>query len=200
MSCRLIYDYDIPNRLGFAHWLNNHGLVGNAAEIGVYRGHFSFPFLDAWQGNYLYLIDPWEKLPDTEYDDVRNKEFDNDAYPFMIDMVSKEPYVNRCGLVRCRSAQAVHAIPADVSFDFVYIDANHSYEYVSQDIRMWWGRLSSKAILAGHDIFWLEHPGVTQAVLEFALQYGLTVNLVDGDYDEHCRMIEAPSFYIKKGF
>lgn len=39
----------------------------------------------------------------------------------------------------------------DKSIDFVYIDANHEYDYVIRDITYWLPKLKDKSWMAGHD-------------------------------------------------
>lgn len=58
--------------------------------------------------------------------------------------------------------------------DFVYIDAVHEYAHVKQDIATWWPLISDRGILAGHD-YDETHPGVMQAVQEFAAKVGQVV-------------------------
>lgn len=47
------------------------------------------------------------------------------------------------------------------SLDFVYLDANHSYEMVVSDIQAWLPKLKEGGVLGGHDY---EQPGVKRAV------------------------------------
>lgn len=53
----------------------------------------------------------------------------------------------------------------DGSIDFAFIDANHTYEFVSKDIAAILPKMKKGGILAGHD-YNLSHPGVMQAVNE----------------------------------
>lgn len=53
----------------------------------------------------------------------------------------------------------------DESIDFIFIDANHTYEYVSKDIACFLPKMKPGGIMAGHD-FNGAHPGVVQAVIE----------------------------------
>ena len=39
----------------------------------------------------------------------------------------------------------------DESLDFVFIDGNHSYEFVFNDIKYWLPKVKIGAVLAGHD-------------------------------------------------
>ena len=42
-------------------------------------------------------------------------------------------------------------IKEDESLDFVYIDANHAYDWVVQDIELWYPKVKKGGILWGHD-------------------------------------------------
>ena len=49
----------------------------------------------------------------------------------------------------------------DNSFDFIYIDGNHTYEWVKQDIEKSLPKLKRYSFIAGHDYNW---PEVRKAV------------------------------------
>ncbi len=53
----------------------------------------------------------------------------------------------------------------DESIDFIFIDANHTYEFVSKDIAAFLPKMKKGGVVAGHD-YNLSHPGVMQAVNE----------------------------------
>lgn len=52
----------------------------------------------------------------------------------------------------------------DESLDFVYIDADHQYKYVLEDIKIWSKKVKNGGIVAGHDI---SIPDVKKAVEEY---------------------------------
>ena len=52
----------------------------------------------------------------------------------------------------------------DNYFDVVWLDGNHSYEYLKKEIPVAWSK--AKYVLGGHD-FYPECPGVAKAVVEF---------------------------------
>lgn len=181
----------LPNRLALAEFCNDNGLTGYAAEVGVWLGYYSVPFLDRWKGECMYLIDPWDRLPADEYRDVRNDHFDAGDYGKVVQTFLR--FGSRAVMCRMRSNDAAKIISDKL--DFVYIDANHAYEHVRNDLSLWWDKLSDRAVLAGHDVFWVNHPGVTQALYEFACGIDAAVELIPGD-----KPGEAPSFFIRKGF
>lgn len=51
-------------------------------------------------------------------------------------------------------------------FDFIYIDACHTYEAVCKDIDLWINKVKIGGFIGGHDYGNSEHPGVEKAVLE----------------------------------
>ena len=53
----------------------------------------------------------------------------------------------------------------DKSVDFVFIDADHSYDSVVRDIRAWHPKIRDRGIIAGHDYF--NYSSVRRAVDEF---------------------------------
>ncbi len=55
---------------------------------------------------------------------------------------------------------------ADESLDAVFIDANHTYESVKEDIAAWYPKVKKGGYIAGHDYFAEPHPGVKKAVDE----------------------------------
>lgn len=56
-------------------------------------------------------------------------------------------------------------VVTDASFDFVFIDANHTYEAVAKDLWKWWPKVKPGGWMAGHD-FTPAFPGVVRAVCE----------------------------------
>jgi len=57
----------------------------------------------------------------------------------------------------------------DRSVDFVFIDADHSYESVKKDIIAWMPKVKHKGLLAGHDYF--NTCGVKEAVDELLVSF-----------------------------
>lgn len=92
---------------------------------------------------------------------------------------------------------AMPSIP-DGSLDFVYIDGNHSEEYVRQDIRLWWPKVKIGGMLAGHDILGCNpkaDSGIQSAVYDLMTENGLTVFMVPDT-----RKAENPwSWYVWRG-
>ena len=82
--------------------------------------------------------------------------------------------------MRARSVEAAKAI-TDGSLDFVFIDADHSYEGCKADIEAWLPKVKPRGFIGGHDYDNAEFPmfGVKRAVDELAASLGQTVDLGD---------------------
>jgi hypothetical protein len=65
--------------------------------------------------------------------------------------------------VRANSMDAVRDVP-DESLDFVFIDANHTFDYVMQDIIEWSKKVRPGGMVSGHDYFRCRNFGVVPAV------------------------------------
>lgn len=52
----------------------------------------------------------------------------------------------------------------DASLDLVFVDADHSEEWVMRDLEAWLPKLRSGGIIAGHDYGARHHPGVEKVV------------------------------------
>jgi len=135
------------SRIDFSKLLLSNNLTGYGVELGSFEGQFAKNILSSWPGN-LYMIDVWRTLPSDEYDDISNQ-YD---YLSVIDTAIKniQPYEDRAHIIRMKGKDAVNLFN-DNMLDFVYIDANHTYEAVIDDINMWYPKVKSGGIVSGHD-------------------------------------------------
>ena len=127
----------------------NKAKVG--VEIGVFKGQFSREILKRWDGT-LYMIDPWRPLGE-EYSDSSNHSEHIDAYSQTMNSI--RGYEDRAFMLRELSSQLVDMFE-DGSLDWVYIDGNHAYDFVKQDLEMWWPKLKTGGLMSGHDFLLLD--------------------------------------------
>lgn len=113
------------------------------AEIGVQEGSYSKILLERIPGLKLYGIDLWELYPG--YRDFRQ-------YEILKSYETTKKNVNGfdCELIKDWSHKAVERFE-DESLDFVFIDGNHAYEWVVQDIALWSKKVRKGGIIFGHD-------------------------------------------------
>jgi hypothetical protein len=131
------------NRKGLAVLFKELGYkVG--VEIGVDRGLYSEIMSKANPGVKLYCIDPWKAY--TGYDDI--KEQDVLENNFLHTKRLLEPF--NCEIIRKTSMEAVKDFKPESS-DYVYIDGNHKFEYVLNDLNNWSKIVKKGGIIAGHD-------------------------------------------------
>lgn len=81
---------------------------------------------------------------------------------------------DRAEITKVRSLAAARATP-DGSLDLVFLDADHSYQGVREDIAAWAPKLKAGGWLGGHDYGNPNFPGVRRAVDEFCAAAGLAV-------------------------
>jgi hypothetical protein len=140
----------VPARDELPALLNARGLLGRGAEIGVKLGRYSDELLSNWRGTELVSIDPWLAADPDEYVDrsnVSQAEFEA-YYQRACELLRR--HGERSTVWRMTSLEAAGRVP-DRSFDFVYIDARHDYDSVTEDLEAWCGKVRPGGILAGHD-------------------------------------------------
>jgi len=109
--------------------LNERGLVGTGAEIGVLDGAFSEHILRTWKGSTLFCIDAWRNFNVDEYVDINNRSNDEQTLYYANTTLRLRSFGDRFIVWRMTSEQATIIIP-DNTLDFCYIDADHSYDGV----------------------------------------------------------------------
>ena len=162
------------NKRGREKFLRMMPTQGMVAEIGVAAGEHALLMKQISKPNRLYLIDPWvgknnpnyagspamQLITDAGVDILEEGEFDLTTH--LDDVVAMKEY----------SVEASRKFPNEF-FDYVYIDADHSYEAVKEAIKHWYPKIKMGGYIAGHDY---RHGGksklaagygVVQAVHEF---------------------------------
>lgn len=145
-------------------------------EVGVQRGEFSAFLLSNWPGK-LWLVDMWRHQPDG-YEDVANVSDDEHEANYQATLETMQPYIGRFDIIKGCSVCAAPFFDND-SLDFVYLDANHSYEAVTEDLAAWLPKLKPGGLMCGHDFVDYSGPlgsfQVRSAVLDWAGRDGLKV-------------------------
>lgn len=155
------------------------------AEIGVWKGDFSERILAAARPRALHLIDPWRFVaayPRRWYGGAaaRNQDDMDRLYRDVVRRFAHDPRV----IIHRLDSQAAATRLADIAFDWVYIDGDHSYEAVRDDLLVWVPRVRPGGILAGDDYTWRDEHGicpVARAVQEFIARQPPRTVIVRGD-------------------
>ncbi len=118
------------------------------AEIGVHLGEYSEILLKTNPNLYLYSIDPWKASayePGVHGIDSEQEKFDG-----YYEEAKKKLAPYRCEIMRKESMLAAKYFP-DESLDFVYIDGNHEFVNVAEDLHTWKKKVRIGGIISGHD-------------------------------------------------
>ena len=135
-------------------------MLVKGVEIGVNRGDNAENILNQLNIRCLYLVDKWDNYEGL--DTNRSQEIN---YQFVLERFKNNKKVK---IIKSFSKDAVNQIDDD-SLDFVYIDGNHLYDYVYQDIELWLPKLKELGVMAGHDILH-KYGDVLNAVKDFCFK------------------------------
>ncbi len=159
-------------------------------EIGVWQGK-SIGFLarhlqEREKSPTLYAVDTFQGNPGLSPHKTAIKNLGGDLRAVFISNMQALQVGDMITTMAMPSVEAAEEFE-DESVDFVFIDGDHSYGAVKQDIEKWYPKVKSGGIIAGHD--WCAGwPGVQRAVEEFFSQRP----------DEKIEIIRPHSWKVKK--
>jgi hypothetical protein len=172
----------LPNREGLLELLPKGGVV---AELGVDQGGFSEKILKINQPKTLHLVDLWGT---ERYHLGKRKEVE--------EKFAQEIKKGEVNIHIGYSTEVVEKFDKD-TFDWIYIDTNHSYATTKQELELWSSKVKPDGIIAGHDYIignWngMVRYGVIEAVHEFCMNYNWEILYLSMELDT------APSFAIRR--
>ena len=149
------------------------------AELGVLYGTLSAELLRILPQLTLYMVDRWDAYPE----DKRLKRARVTRQPASwfyeaLDRARKAvaPFGERAQIVQGDTVAMASHVPDGL--DFVFVDADHTYDGVIADVRAWEVKVKPGGWMFGHDYGSKRHPDVKRAVDDM---YGTRVE-VDADY------------------
>jgi len=144
--------------LGLIELCNYVKNVELLAEIGSYQGESTSLFSKYLNPTIIWCVDPWENGYDKE--DSASQVFKMSDVEHNFDERNGSDKTVR--KIKRTSKEASEKFP-DEFLDMVYIDANHQYESVLEDIQLWLPKITSGGFISGHD--WEGEP-IMRAVIE----------------------------------
>lgn len=153
----------MDNRIELAKHFATLGFT-KGAEIGVCWGRYSEILCRHNPKLHLLAVDNWhKKLTWESYESAK------------VRLANLNVTIDR------RSSMEAAVDVADESLDFVFIDANHEYTAVRDDIREWSKKVRIGGIVAGHDYYKTKsgNMGVINAVNEYVTEHDYTLLLTD---------------------
>jgi hypothetical protein len=128
-------------------------------EVGVWKGDFSKQILSISRPNLLVLVDSWtfdEKVrgcaPQVSGEEPLNQNFFDQAKK---DTFDKFKNIQNVHILDLNSLEASSKYE-DNFFDYIYIDAEHTYKAVTKDLEVWYPKLKKNGTLFGDDYYWRE--------------------------------------------
>jgi len=137
------------------------------AEVGVAEGYYSRVICQNVKDVKLYCVDLW----DTYYRGtakLKNRRMQDEAYAEAVQNLKGY----NTTLIRQASMEAVSGFP-DESLDFVYLDGDHSFDYIMMDLIMWSKKVRPGGIVSGHDYYRFRGAGVVDAVDVYTKTHGI---------------------------
>ena len=153
-----IIDVPISRWKEFPLLLSELGLK-KMVEIGTYKGNFAEVLSILIPDVDLTVVDVWKVYPG--YKDYGVNDLETEAYKATCDRAEKFGFK----IIKDWSAEAVKQFE-DESLDFVFIDGNHDFEHVVEDVAKWSKKVKKGGIVAGHDFNrnHAKHFGVKEAL------------------------------------
>ena len=158
----------------------NENNFKKCAEIGIGYGFHAKEILTNTNIENLYLVDPYIDYANDGFPHDVKKIFGN--FDNLANNVKKNlnPYNNRYVWFRQPSTTINNNQIPNKSLDLVFIDADHSYEAVKNDLLFWYEKIRIGGWLLGDD-YNSCHPGTTKAVDEFANKMNFKINFLKKD-------------------
>lgn len=147
------------------------------AEIGVFGGNFSKQILKITNPKMLYLIDLWgfdESIHPLNFDSSVNENKMNQLYQKICDDFGNK---NNVTIMKGYSSDVLSKFP-DEYFDWIYIDGDHMYEGVKQDLALSLKKVKIGGFIAGDDYIDKYGWGVVRAVNECVQENNLNIIVI----------------------
>jgi hypothetical protein len=147
-------------------------LIG--AEVGVREGKNALDMIRSMNIQKLYLVDHFKEY--TEQSGVVITQ--NQQNLFYYNLLNNIKSYKNVEVMKMTSQEASEFFSEEF-FDFIYIDACHTYEEVKRDMTLWLPKVKKNRYLCGHDFNNKETPDVARAVRDFSKEYNLNLYKLD---------------------
>lgn len=152
----------------------------SVAEIGVFKGITTKYLALCDHIDTVYAVDPWKYTKGyTDHKkllgNVRRKDSHGASIPantwdqlfkHVHKDLSKFPKIN---IVRETSEDASVIVPNEL--DMIFIDGDHTYKAVMQDLELWIPKIKPGGIISGHDFTWTQDNYDKQGLVKAVMKY-----------------------------
>jgi hypothetical protein len=136
-------------------------------EIGTHKGKYAEQLCYYNPKLKLYCVDPWVVYRGMA---SSGQEQQNAVYLQAVNRLEKY----NVEIIKKTSMDTLVDFN-DNSLDFVYIDGDHRYKYVYEDICEWSKKVKPGGIVACHDFYCVYCPGVTRAVEKYVNENNISI-------------------------
>jgi len=154
------------------------------AEVGVEKGKNAQTMFEIIPDLKLYGVDPYKQHPQASYVHHAEKRGWSERYLRNCKkQCLKRMHGRNFTLLQGFSEHMADKLE-DSSLDFVYIDADHSYDMVMLDVIKWGRKLKKGGIMSGHDYYYDNDTSgrrakVTQAVNDYTKVHNIKFYTTD---------------------
>ena len=172
----LSFDARVATMRLLADEINANGILGDIAELGVYKGEFAAPLNFAFPDRKLHLFDTFSGFPEQDAQRDRNMglstaqtgDFSETGESLVLNrMPNPDSIVIHKGYFPTTFSHCM-----DTTFAFVSIDAD-LYSPTAAALPLFWDRLSCGGAMIIHDYYSTQFSGAGLALREFCKVRGL---------------------------
>lgn len=146
-------------------------------EIGVGRGEVLEHILKTVDPPFTYNgVDPYQEYVEYSNDVNSKKDRITKNHSALMRIMDETKTGMTVVMMRTFSHKAVKVFESN-SIDLVFVDGNHSFNYVLQDILLYWRVVSENGIMSLHDYHDKKFSGVKKAVDMWAEQSGRRLHM-----------------------
>lgn len=176
------------NRVSLLHLIKAYRPAINiAVEVGILKGQYSRYICNILRPEKFYGIDPfklYEGYTDKPSIDFQSQEALDILANKMAELIPSINKPKQSVFLKKTSIEAASEF-LDCSVDFIFIDGDHQYNSVKQDIEVWYNKITPDGVFCGHDYAEgssVEKFGVIDAVQEFVQQHKLRFAVTNDKY------------------
>lgn len=137
-----------------------HNDIKTVIEVGSFVGKSTAFF--AKLVDKVYAVDPFVMWDEGKEENATAVQYGNDFYDKFLENMMNHGVLEKIVPVRTTSRKAAEEV-FNTPCDLVYIDANHDYDSVKEDIQLWTPFAAKFICGDDYDAYW---PGVMKAVDE----------------------------------
>jgi hypothetical protein len=138
----------------YSKMIDEHSDGAHFVEIGAFYGkssaYMAVSLINSGKKIHFDVIDTWRGSPEHQEDGWDRQESMVNDTAFDIFQNNMLPVKGHYNPIKKGSIEAA-ALYADRSLDFVFIDADHSYEAIKADVEAWLPKVKLNGYIGGHD-------------------------------------------------